>query len=873
MFLILIAANFPIFTNTSSAFQKNLLHWWHFLLKLIKFLTTILGGLMVRELMAEQVRIKCDPAMFNCESTRNLEPYEGIIGQDRALQALKFGLHIQKPGFNIFVAGQAGTGKTTVIKSFLDDLAVKVPTPPEWCYVHNFKDPYYPKALRVPAGKGTELQKDMKRIIENARRVLAQAFTSKEYVDHRAAIMDGLNKKRESVFQDLSRKAKEKNLLLKASQMGLILIPAIADQPMSEDVYEALPQERKDVLLKNREELTRELKDRIMELQTEEGDVEKQLEENDRQVASFAIGFIFEDLRRKYSKLPQVVAFLKEVEKDIIENYGQFKTEKKPDNHSLESWAAMQAASQKQTSSKYEVNVLVDNSELKGAPVILELNPTFNNLFGRIEKEAQFGALYTDFAMIKSGSLHRANGGYLVLRIEDLLTDYYVWDGLKRTLRDGKLIIEEIGERMGFVATKSLRPEPIPLDVKVVVIGEPMFYFLLLQADIEFRELFKVKADFDSVMDRTENNMKDYAAVICRICRDEKMKPLKNDALAKIMEYSSRIADDQEKLSTLFKDIADIIREANFWATDGKSRFIQSKHIQKAVEQKIYRSNLIQEKINEMINKHQIMIDTDGSVVGQVNGLSVIDLGDFAFGRPSRITASLGIGREGVVDIEREAKLGGPIHTKGVLILNGHMIEKFGRDFPLSLSARIVFEQSYEGVEGDSASSTELYALLSRLADIPIKQGIAVTGSVNQKGEVQAIGGINEKIEGYFEICKAAGLNGKQGVMVPASNVKNLMLKEQVTRAVRNGKFHIYPVSTIDEGIEVLTGSKAGKRRKDGSFEPGSINDRVQKQLKSMADKLREFSKTEETSGKKHNKNGAENQKRKNGKQYTSRMH
>lgn len=814
---------------------------------------------MVKELTASQVRIKCDPAIFNCESTRNLEPYEGIIGQDRALQALKFGLHIQKPGFNIFVAGQAGTGKTTVIKSFLDDLAAKAQTPPEWCYVHNFKDPYYPKALRVPPGKGVELQKDMKRTIENAKRALAQAYTSKEYNDHRAEIIEGLNKKRETVFQDLSKKAREKNLLLKASQMGLILIPAAGDQPMNEDVYGALPQEQKDVLLKNREELTRELKDRIMELQTEEGDVERQLEENDRQVASFSIGFIFEELRRRYNKLPQVIAFLKEVEQDIIENYSQFKTERKPDNHNPDPWAAMQVATQKQVSTKYEVNVLVDNSELKGAPVILELNPTFNNLFGRIEKEAQFGALYTDFSMIKSGSLHRANGGFLVLRIEDLLNDYYAWDGLKRTLRDGKLIIEEISERMGFAATKSLRPEAIPLDVKVVIIGEPMFYFLLLQADIEFRELFKVKADFDSVMDRTESNLKDYAAVICRICRDESIKPVKNDALAKIMEYSSRLADDQEKLSTLFKDIADIIREANFWAIDEKSRFIQAKHIQKTVEQKVYRSNLIQEKINEMINKRQLMIDTDGAVVGQVNGLSVIDLGDFAFGRPSRITASLGMGREGVVDIEREAKLGGPIHTKGVLILNGHMIERYGRDIPLSLSARIVFEQSYEGVEGDSASSTELYALLSRLAYIPIKQGIAVTGSVNQKGEVQAIGGINEKIEGYFEICQASGLNGKQGVMIPVSNIKNLMLKEQVTEAVRKGKFHIYPVASIDEGIEVLTGIKAGKRRKDGSFEPGSVNDRVQKQLISMAEKLRDFGKPEETSAKEQNNNDAEN--------------
>lgn len=815
---------------------------------------------MVRELTAEQVRLKCNPAMFSCESTRDLDPYEGIIGQDRALQALKFGLHIQKPGFNIFVAGQAGTGKTTVIKSFLDAIAAKKNTPPEWCYVHNFKDPYCPKALRVPAGIGLEFQKDMKRVIENTKRALGQAFTSKEYTDRRAEFIEGLNKKRDIAFQALSKRAKERGLLLKTSQSGLILIPASGDQPMSEEDYEKMPQEQKDDLLKRREELTRELKDRVMELQAEEGNVEKQLEDNDHQVAGYAIGFLFEELRGKYKKLPQVVAFLNEVEQDIIENYNQFKTEKKQDNNP-DPWMAMQSLSQKQALTKYDVNVLVDNSELKGAPVILELNPTFNNLFGRIEKEAQFGALYTDFTMIKSGSLHRANGGFLVMRVEDLLTNFQSWDGLKRTLRDGKLIIEEIGERLGYVATKSLRPEPIPLDIKVVVIGEPMFYFLLLQADLEFRELFKVKADFDSVMERTESNLKDYAAVICRICRDEKLKHLKNDALAKIMEYSSRLADDQEKLSTLFKDIADIIREANFWATEDKSRLIQAKHIQKAIEQKVYRSNLIQQRINEMINKKTLMIDTEGEVVGQVNGLAVIDLGDFAFGRPNRITASLGVGREGVVDIEREARLGGRLHTKGMMILNGHIVEKYAHDIPISLSARIVFEQSYDEVDGDSASSTELYALLSHLAEAPIKQGIAVTGSVNQKGEVQAIGGINEKIEGYFEICRARGLNGKQGVLIPASNIKHLMLKEQVAEAIQKGKFHIYPVSTIEEGIEILTGIRAGKRHKNGTFQLDSINDRVQKRLIVLAEKLRDFGKTEEPSKKKEKNNDTENDK------------
>jgi lon-related putative ATP-dependent protease len=564
----------------------------------------------------------------------------------------------------------------------------------------------------------------------------------------------------------------------------------------------------------------------------------------DRQVASYSISYLFEELKKKYADLPQVIEYINEVEKDLIENYEQFKAETKPS--SADPMAIMQGMLRQQAGRKYEVNVLVDNSELKGAPVVLELNPTFNNLFGRIEKETQFGALYTDFSMIKSGSLHRANGGFLVVRIEDLLTNYQSWEGLKRILRDGKLLIEEIGERLGFVATKSIRPEPVPLDVKVVVIGEPQFYYLLLWYDMEFKELFKVKADFDTRMERSEDNIRDYAGVMCRLRRDENLKHLKNDALAKIIEHSSRLAGDQEKLSTLFSEIADIVREANFWADAEESPMVEARHIQKTIEQKVYRSNLVQQRINEMIEKGMIMIDTEGEKVGQVNGLSVLDMGDFAFGKPSRITASLGVGREGVVDIEREAKLGGPIHTKGVLILNGYMTDKFVRDAPLSLSARLVFEQSYEGVEGDSASSTELYALLSRLAEVPIKQYIAVTGSVNQRGEVQAIGGLNEKVEGYFEVCRARGLTGKQGVLIPESNIRNLMLKEEVVAAIAQGKFHLYPVRTIDEGIEMLTGVKGGKLREDGTFEPDSINDKVQKRLTVLAEKLRDFGKAEE---------------------------
>ncbi len=632
--------------------------------------------------------------------------------------------------------------------------------------------------------------------------------------------------------------------LLRGTPVGLVFVPAVDGEPMSEEAYQKLNTADKDELRKRQEALAKELKDEMVKLKALESTVEKQVEESDREVVRYSISYVFEELKKKYSHLTQVIDYLGEVQKDIVENYEQFKSE--PKSSEINPLLAMQGMMQKQALVKYEVNVLIDHSQTRGAPVVLELNPTFNNLFGRIEKEAQFGALYTDFTMIKSGSLHQANGGFLVVRIEDLLTNFQSWDGLKRTLRDGKLVIEEIGERFGVIAVKSLRPEPIPLDVKVVVIGEPIFYYLLSQADMEFRELFKVKAEFDTRMERNEGNLRDYATVICRMCHEEKLKHLKNDALAKITEHSSRLAGDQEKLSTLFADIADIIREASFWADEDGSKLIEARHVDKAIEQKIYRSNLIQERINEMINNGTIFIDIAGEKVGQVNGLSVIGLGDFAFGRPTRITASIGVGREGLIDIEREAKLGGPLHTKGVMILNGYVTEKYAQDIPLSLSARLVFEQSYEEVEGDSASSTELYAILSRLSGVPIKQNIAVTGSVNQNGEVQAIGGQNEKIEGFFEICRAKGLDGRQGVLIPASNVRHLMLKDEIVEAIRAGKFHIYPVKTIDEGIEVLTGTKAGRLLKNGSFEKDSINDRVQKRLVTLAEKLRDFTKGEE---------------------------
>jgi lon-related putative ATP-dependent protease len=574
-----------------------------------------------------------------------------------------------------------------------------------------------------------------------------------------------------------------------------------------------------------------------MPLRELDGKANEELQKLNHDVALYAIGHLVADLKEKYKEFPQVVNYIEDVQNDLLENLTQFVKEKPevPPTPSPFPWV------KELPFRKYEVNVIADNSGLKGAPVIVEHSPTYQNLFGRIEKEAQFGMLITDFTMIHRGSIHKANGGYLVLRAEALIQTPLSWENLKMALTSGQAAVEEPGERFGFITTKGLKPEPIPLNLKVILIGNPLLYLMLYTYDMDFKELFKVKADFDTTMNRTKENMHNYATFICAFCRKENLKHLDASAVSKIIEYSSRLAEDQEKLSTRFAEIGDIIREASFYATQEGAQYVNASHVKKAIEEKLYRSNLIQDKIKEMIEKNILLIDTEGKTVGQVNGLSVMGLGDFAFGSPSRVTASIGMGREGIIDIERKAKLGGPIHTKGVLILSGYLTEKYAQDKPLSLSARLVFEQSYEEIEGDSASSTELYSILSALSGLPIKQSIAVTGSVNQKGEVQAIGGVNEKIEGFYEVCKVKGLSGHQGVIIPESNVQNLMLKEEIVDSCKAGKFSVYPVKTIEEGIEILTEVRAGTRLPDGTFEEGTVNYMVDKRLREIAEKLREF--------------------------------
>jgi lon-related putative ATP-dependent protease len=795
---------------------------------------------MVNKLPIEKLRKTCSPDLMHCDSTKELTPLDEIIGQERAVRALKFGLGIKNHGFNMYVAGYPGTGRKTTVKSFVEAQAKTQPVPPDWCYVNNFGNQYEPKAIQLSAGKGKEFRDDMKNFIENVKNALPKAFESEDYAARREATIRGLEEKRKQLIDELNVKAQREGFVIQTTPIGLLLIPVLDGKPLSEEEMLALPQKTKDKLQEKRETLETEFRNTMRQLIDMERQIHDALKKLNKEVALYALGNLVERLREKYNDSAAVTEYLKNVENDVLDNLQQF-IRRSQGGDQQKQFPFQMPWMREDPYKKYEVNVVIDNSETKGAPVVMETNPNYPNLLGKTEKEAQFGALTTDFSMIRAGSIHKANGGYLIVPVEELLQNPFSYDGLKRDLRDGNMTIAEPEERYGFLSVKTLKPQPIPLTTKVILIGSPYLYQMMFQLDPDFRELFKIKAEFDTVMDRTESKVMQYAAWVCALCEKEKLKHLDGTGIGKLVEFSSRIVEDQYKLSTQFAYVADVIREANFYATQDNSDLTTGDHVKKAIEEKVYRSKLIQEKIQEMIKRGFFLIDTVQERVGQVNGLSVMGMGDFAFGNPSRVTASIGLGREGVIDIEREAKMGGPIHTKGVLILSGYINDKYIRDKPLGLSARLVFEQNYEGVEGDSASSTELYSILSALSGRPIKQNIAVTGSVNQKGEVQAIGGVNEKIEGFFEVCKLQGLTGQQGVMIPESNVQNLMLKEEVLEAVKADKFNIYSVKTIDEGIEFLTGTKAGERREDGTFEEGTINYLVNKQLAEMADKLKEY--------------------------------
>lgn len=793
---------------------------------------------MVVELTYKEARGTFTEPVLKCKSTAELTPLTEIIGQDRAVRALNFGLKIQDKGFNIYIAGVPGTGRETAVVNFLSEIAKTRPVPPDWCYVYNFKDPNRPNALRLPPGKGAEFAKDLEQFVPELKGALKVAFESDEYSRRRGDTLKAIEAEREVVTKQVNQMAADAGFLLQRTPIGLMLIPIVNGRPVNDQEFTQLPPQLRQQIQERRSVLQEDLRGAMKQFRDIETKMNEAVRQLNRNVASFALEPIFSALKEKYGECNEVIDYLGEVEEDILDNLSSILRGEEEEQPQL---PFVIPGTSTDPTDRYKVNLIVDNSGLKGAPVVMENNPTYPRLFGATEKEARFGALVTDYTMIRAGAAHMANGGFLVVPVEGLFVDPVVWESLKRTIANEKLEIEEPAARLGFILSRSLRPEPIPFNAKIIIIGDPQVYQLLFARDKDFKELFKVKADFDTSMDRNETNIRLYADFICSICNKEGLLHLDTTGIAGVIEYSSRLAADQKKMSTQFAIVADIIREANFYANEEGSELITRKHINMALEEKVYRSNLIEKKIDEMIARNVILIDTEGENIGQVNGLAVLSLGDYGFGKPSKITASIGVGRKGIIDIEREAQMGGPTHTKGVMILGGYLNQKYAQDEPLSLTARLAFEQSYSGVDGDSASSTELYSLLSALSEKPIKQYLAVTGSVNQKGEVQAIGGVNEKIEGFYEVCKARGLTGKEGCVVPQSNVENLMLKEEVVEAIKEGRFHIYPVGTIEEGIEVLTGVTAGEKRPDGTYEKGTINFLVQKRLSEMAEQMKEY--------------------------------
>lgn len=800
------------------------------------------------ELSTDKLRRICDPKIFDFESTEELPALEEVIGQDRAVRAVSFGIDIDSPGYHMYALGPVGTGKTTTIKDFLERKSADEPVPDDVCYVNNFDDPDKPRMLQLPAGKGCEFRDDTDQLVEELKTEVPQAFESEEYQDEQEQIQEELQRRRQALLEELESEAESKGFTLLQTPQGIVLAPVIQGNVVSPDQFNELDEETRQQIERRRDELQDKLKETMRRVQQLHQEARQEIRDLDRQVVGFAVEHLINELKEKYSEFDEIVEFLNEVRADILNNVQAFKQAKQMEQMQQQMPAPMMRGQQQPSFEQYRANLIVDHCDLEGAPVILESNPSYYNLIGRIEHEAQFGALVTNFTNIKGGALHRANGGYLMVEARDILLKPFAWEALKRALKNNEVRIETMGQEVRAITTKTLEPEPIPLDVKVVVVGDPLLYYLLYNRDEDFQELFKVKADFAVQMDWDPETPEKYAQFIGDICRGENLNHFDPTGVAKVVERGARMVSDQEKLATKFGEICDLIRESSYWASQNGNQHVQAGDVQQAIEERVYRSNQVEERIQEMIEDGTILIDTAGEVGGQVNGISVLPLGDYSFGKPSRITARTHVGNEGVVNIDRETELGGRIHNKGVMILTGYLGGKFAEDIPLALSASITFEQLYEEVEGDSASSAELYALLSSLSGFSIRQDLAVTGSVNQRGQVQAIGGVNEKIEGFFDVCKLKGLTGDQGVVIPDSNVKNLMLREDVVEAVEEGQFHIYPVSTIDEGIAILTGKEAGERQPDGTYPKGTVNRAVQDRLQELGEKAKEFRKSKDES-------------------------
>ncbi|MEJ2217124.1 MAG: ATP-binding protein [Gemmatimonadota bacterium] len=801
----------------------------------------------IEELNVGALYNACDPASFDFKTTDELDSLEEIIGQPRAVEAVRFGVDIRREGYNIFVLGPPGTGKRSLIWQYLEGRAPEQPSPDDWCYVNNFEQSDRPVALRLPAGRGRALSLEVNRLLDDVPRALSAMFESDDYQERRRAVEQQFVEEQQRTEKEFEAQARENGLATVSTPQGFALVPADEEgNPLPPERVQELSEEERNKLEERAESLKQELR-HILESAPRRGrERQRKVNELNRWMAAGVVRPLVADAREDYGDLPRVLAFLDAVEKDMIDNaedllrVGRHEDGGEQDQ-AKELLEAEPTADPDALLRRYRVNVIVSNDPDAGAPLVYEDNPTYPNLVGRIEYRARMGALLADFNLVKAGALHRANGGYLILDAHRVLAEPKVWDALKRAVHDGEVRIESLAHAMGLASTTSLDPEPIPLDVKVVLMGRPIFYHLLREHDPEFAELFKVPADFETDMDRSPEGQRLYARLIGTVARKEGLRPFGRDAVARVIEHSSRLAGDTQKLSIHMRSVADLLREADYWACEDGEGPVTQAHVDRAIEAQVYRSDRVLERIQEQIRRGTVLIDTEGNAVGQINGLAVFPFGDFYFGRPSRITARVRMGRGEVVDIEREVALGGPLHSKGVLTLAGFLTGRYANDKPLSLSASLVFEQSYSGIDGDSASSTELYALMSAIAEVPIRQSLAVTGSVNQHGRIQAIGGVNEKIEGFFDVCRVRGLTGEQGVLIPESNVQHLMLRGDVREAVEADRFHVYAVSTVDEGIALLTGMEAGEPDADGQYPPDSVNGRVARRLAELAEQRRRF--------------------------------
>jgi len=768
----------------------------------------------------------CDPAAFSFETTATLTFGPEIIGQPRGTRAIEFGIDIDSAGYNIFVLGEEGTGRTTAIDRFLRERAANKPVPQDWVYVNNFSEPHKPRALNLPAGLGVVLRGDMAVLVDHLRLSLPQAFDQDAYLQACHNTQYKFEAERDSIFSSLESRAAKENIGLARAPQGWGLFPVRDGRPLTSEAFQALSEDERVAFDVSRRALERELESAVRAVRDLEKRAKDERRTLDQEVAASVVDHEFEELKAKYAAHAEALVYLYEMRLDILEHFADFL----PSEESAED---APGAPRRPNFRKYAVNVAVDHSHTQGAPVIVELNPTFPKLLGRIEHEARFGSLSTDFTLIKTGALHAANGGYLVLRARDVFYEPMAWDALKRSLLSGYVRTEDIAVRSGMATTITLDPEPIPLDLKVVLVGSAGLYYYLLDADEDFGSLFKVKADFATDMPRTPENERQYALFIAARCAEEKLRPFDRSAVAKVIEYGSRAADDQSKLTVCFGAVTDLLREADYGAGKAGRVTVMADDVRAAIQEKNYRTNETEELLRRRILEGTVFVDTQGTAVGQINALSISSSGDYTFGLPSRVTARAYVGHGGIGQIDRETNMAGPIHNKGLLTLTSFFNALYASHRSVSFSAQITFEQNYGGIDGDSASCAELYALLSSLSGYPIKQSLAVTGSVNQKGEVQPIGAVNEKIEGFFEVCAARGLTGDQGVLIPAMNVRELMLNEKVIAAVEAGKFHIWPVTLLDEGIEILTGVPAGVR-KEGRFPEGTVHGAAQKRLREL---------------------------------------